>query len=362
MRPLSIILLSVVLGSLGVITPILGQPSATFSGNIVAPSSGGPVACDVGPNAPAVPTPANDIGFTACALNADFTNAAFFPASKNWLNGCGGGTGGVWEIVWGTAFGAGTTNCARIDIENDPSISKNVLHIQFQPGDITPSSLGGNVQWSLSFPNLGAGSTMLPQAWYVEMLFRFSPTGLQGGIPAGPMDFWQNGAGGGPSHYVEVDFFEQASGIPGRGVGGLLQWSNGSNPGSSNSGEVIDLHNYSGYLKYQVLHTNDGTLIFQECFWANDAPLNATGGGAGGGVNNNCIELGWNAGTAGCNATCLANEVFADVHKFFLDLWVGPGNVSSIPNAIDMYIQNIRIFACPGYRNLGTTCQGTLHP
>ena len=332
-----------------------GSPSADLSVQVVP--SGAGIACDVGPNyAGSVPAPAQAAGFTHCALNADFTSAAF-SNPNTWLAECGAGptsNSTYFRLIFADQVHGAVTPapCNRALMINDNGVT--VLDPQVRPSDFTnnsytylavdwPSSEWGAV--GLSGPGLPAGGpngTGLPDTQYVEIVFRTPPSSWQGFTgDSSVMDFWLdecNGCGGiGNNGYTstqppepEIDFFETHSAYFSNGQMRLVGF--GTCPTDGSSCANADVYNYH---TYGFLTTSDGVTNLSQCLYIDN-------------VLSNCSQR---------------SDYTRYTHGKVLAWWLSPascfGNGFGCLNVnFDTYIKSIRLWECDQY--WGQNCFGPL--
>jgi hypothetical protein len=293
------------------------------------------------------PPPAVAAGFTTLVLNADFSLPAY-ANTATWIDGCGGPTSGTrWSYRLGT-FGAygNPPPCSRIIIETDPTVGKQVMHLQYFPTDnyITPGNV--NPIYFLNWPGLAFGPDgFLPVELYIEMTFRITPasfaTTMFGGVPN------IIGASVFPSppesaNNIEPDQFEvfvlSAPHMASYGNGDPETCNNALCPGSFNSDQLFtDLS--SGYVTLAELFTSDGT-SYAKCYYINGVRVTQAGGG--GEPNINCLKF------------TLTHPLDATFHNYSNGIgWGGPDLVAG-----DIYIESIRIWACANWQT--SNCIGTL--
>jgi hypothetical protein len=312
-----------------------GTPSAPFSDQVVPAGPPSGTKCDYGPNySGSIPAPAQAAGFTTCALNADFSNP-FFSTISSWLGNCGGGTA-LWQFYWDVRFGT-PGDCARVDMETDASIGKQVLHLQEQPGDVA----NNNLAFALDFPGWASATQhqiMFPPEQYFEITFRFTPASLtEGGAPAGPLDIYMNGWTNGCCG-TENDYIEYTGGNPHWG-GGQIVWAGNALYYAPLISISMD---FSQYHTLGILVTSDGTTTNAKCAWVDGVPQGC--------------DLVRPATVTGCDASCVSAN-FAQ-HGGIVAVWVGQGNANRGPNNVDMYITSERVFTCAGYKSASTYCFG----
>ena len=195
-----------------------GNPSADLSTQIVpaAPPPGAGIACDQGPNAAAVPAPAQAAGFTKCLLNADFTSAAYANPA-NWLQECGyGGSGSntTFRLIENDAVHSQVRSapCNRAEMTTD--LGSQVLLLELFQNDFANNSFDIlELDWPTDAytGRMGPNNAGLQHAQYAEVTFRIPQSSAQesGGRQFLPYAFWYNlspGLVGGT--VTEVDFFE----------------------------------------------------------------------------------------------------------------------------------------------------------
>lgn len=93
--------------------------SGSAEAQSVGDSGGGPgVACDIGPNAPAIPAEAQAAGFTHCAANWDFSQPLYATLS-NWFDCDGGNPNVLWHSGSAGVFFSPPCNSRSIHQIND---------------------------------------------------------------------------------------------------------------------------------------------------------------------------------------------------------------------------------------------------
>lgn len=96
-------------------------------------TGGGALACDIGPDAPAIPAPATAGGFTHCAANADFTtsttdaNGINFSNVATFIDECGATTPWRWYL---RSFSYSLPCSGRAAIVTDTGVTPNTQALQ----------------------------------------------------------------------------------------------------------------------------------------------------------------------------------------------------------------------------------------
>ncbi len=349
-----------------------GDPSADLSIQVVPASPPGSIACDQGPNAAAIPAPAQKAGYTHCLLNADFTSAAYANPA-NWLAECGASAGSL-NAVWHLLGNHSTQNgqgaaifelpCNRAIMTNDNGTQ--VFDMRMLTTD--PTSANFNIMvldWpGNEFSSNGGGPnhTGLQHNMYSQITYRITPGSLAqfypGQVPGNfflPMAWWYTSCGnfGCPipqgRSFVEVDFFELfASTCTVNGGTG-----NDCTPGfntAGNPGTIWTTLNMSGYNTEGHLYTSSNGINFSACVFNNSDIATATPSGGG------CASGAWpNTDIKDGVATIWINDTCG-----FKDRNGNPDNYppGCLVNNVDIYFKNIQIWGCPDYWN--SICNGTV--
>ena len=337
-----------------------GDPSANLSIQIVpaAPSPappplGGGIACDQGPNAAAIPAPAQAAGFTRCLLNADFTSAAYANPA-NWLAECGYGGSAA-----GTTFRLIENDVVHSHVQSAPcnravmttDLGSQVLLLELFQNDFANNSFDIlELDWPTSAytsPWGGPNGTGLQHAQYAEVTFRMPQASAQesGGKQFLPYAFWYNGGQPPPGTFTEVDFFEIFSNLC--GING------GQAAGTCNLAVNTNLAGYSNptpnvpvgpaYTQTGFLTTTNNGINFGFCMYTN------------GGIVTSSATL-----CAG-PAPLYASDGNVDPRHGLLESWLNNdcgGIPGCNPNTIQVYIKSIKLFGCPNYWN--GICTGTV--
>ena len=332
-----------------------GSPNADLSVQVMP--SGGGIACDVGPNyAGSVPAPAQAAGFTHCALNADFTtnttdsHGVNFSNINTWLYECGGSGAVTWNnttfhsyyndggnghvpavgpLSCGTGTTLGTDGGSQVAQLQWPASANLWAYVLDWP----------NCEWCN--PAGGPNGTGLPQAFYVETLFRTAPASWAiTGDSGAPMDWWQDNncsSGGCPGGYVgqEIDFGETHS-----------SWYNGTTAQfyqSAGGQQVNFTFNPNVYNTWGTLITQDGAGNTSVCTYINGVRVTDVHS-----ANNGCTQQ------SGYDTT-------VSTRNRNIAMWYGFNTCfgsCTPPSLATLYIKDIRIFACSGYWS--SSCFGNL--
>src|SRR5215472_4964410 len=321
----------------------------------------------------AIPAPAQAAGFTQLVMNADFSNTTFFPNIAAFVTPCGGpSTNPTWHLAHWGAFPNGPADvtagecAALIDIENDPTIGKNVLHEHY---DHTRAAAGADANGAilvLTFPAIPFTSDhglYFPVMEYTEITFRQSAGGLtQPAIPASCnpptitvcsvllQDFWFNGAN---DQQFESDSTETSV-----NSATTTSWGMGSD-GPIFSADILQYHTIATLFTSAA---GASPTDIEQCTFLDGV---AVGNGA-----------------AGCSIParrCPSNQSpcpeYSTHSRYFMS-WFGldtqyfaapPGQTIIVPpggaavtNDEDTYIQSIRVWTCPGGWGTTNPCFGTL--
>jgi hypothetical protein len=276
-------------------------------------------------------------GMTTQVQNLDFSQVA-----SNWVStsvdGCGGPTSGNRWVYryWYQGLGP----CNQLSIENDPTINKQVLHTSYTTaGGQAASQLG--LYWPDTNNNSVVGDWM-PIGFYMEVTFRVS-TATMSQNSSNPFvvnnyvlgnvnhDVWQ----------IEPDNLEVQSNSFGGGtwiVGdSLLEYQNGSivHGGGPTDAERSDP---TVYHTYGTLYTTDGNAVIAKCVYIDGVEQTA------------CTVDTLNTGQGRPAQSLLRHDILLGFH------W-GEQPGATLTNQVDMYVQSIKIWLCPG--SLNTTVQCT---
>jgi hypothetical protein len=285
---------------------------------------------------PTPPPPAAAAGFTAAAVNADFSQAQYTNLA-NWLYQCGGPAlpGWSWTVQYNPNTGA---PCANIDLENDPSIGKQVLHLN-QPVPNGPISV-----LAYPYPIIFSNNNAFPVTMYFQFTFRFASAGLTQGNSYPNIAGAEFTVGPNHSHWIEPDIFElQPNTNTGSGWiygDGSTEYACGGGSGFCNAitdpPSVNARADVTVYHTLGILFTSDGISQYWKCNY-----LDGSG--------------------YGCNQLPLsfASIDFA-VHDETLGLGIGYGNGVQLTAPVDLYIQNIQVWVCPGSFETSNQCFGTV--
>jgi hypothetical protein len=340
-------------------------PSVPFSDQVVPARPDPSIACDVGPNAPSIPTLAQRANFTHCALNADFTQVGgYFATLSNYIDACGGPTGNTngWNgFSWRNwNQNIGPCDGTHIQIQSDPLGSGQVLRMTYPRADTDAYLTCSGNTWDpngcpnwiylLEYPQQG---NRLPYELYYKIVFYmpsssfttsgadtlpFVPLWLQSSSPnsisVAPINFeihsnmsFQDGDGCNTSNNLCGSGFAQNSvvGPAGNGAGtGTANWSSGYHTTEFliTSDEVSSI-NMCSYV--------DGQLAY--C-WVDTGANNIFGQGGNLVVGHNE----WAINMIG-RALCF-------------------GNQGCQLNDMNVYVKSIQLFSCANFRT--QTCPGPL--
>lgn len=325
------------------LAPVLaygGSPSTDLSVQIVPaastkpppplppPSSNG-IACDVGPNyTSSIPAAAQAAGYTHCAANYDFTNAAYSNMAT-WLD-CKGASPYQWSFAYG--------NCAHVFMATDGG--SQVLDLEWQPSDYgqyTSTSIQTTGPNNDGNPADFVFST--PAGKYIEVTARMSSASAS--VCPNPCILsdawaWQGGGAGIEWDFIEIYGPTSNVGTSGGGFGG---W-NGISANHSGLWNVGHLSGYDPtvYHTYGVRAATDGagptgTQSIAWCLYLDGTMINQQSGGS----TYQCASGGWSpANTA--------------IDRDALILTVGPqGSSANYTGNADFYVQSFRVWECPGY-------------
>jgi hypothetical protein len=194
------------------LTAALLAPSLAYGQN---PSADLPVQVVSAGSDPTVPAPAVAAGFTDHVLSADFSQSSYSDITT-WVNGCGASSTPPfwWFGYWGESGQQPHQGapCSRIIMENDPSIGKQVLHLQYLSSDSAVGSNPNNQILTLTWPAPpfnGPPVNYLPIEYYMEITFRQSEAGLTQSHQINNQRFYLGPSGfNSPSCYFGPDNFE----------------------------------------------------------------------------------------------------------------------------------------------------------
>jgi hypothetical protein len=268
------------------------NPSASFSDQVV-PAGSDPIACDFGPNAPSLPAPANEAGFTHCLMNADFTssttdgNGINYSNTATYVKECGASptsrNNTIWDLSW---FNANTYGynynlpcTGHLEIVTDPITSTQALEMSYLTTDYNnfTSAGGANhdnytaVHWPQPYAPSGcaAGPSCkgLYHTYYIQVAMRLAAS--VGSYPGGNImnSFWDEQCCFGEPDQ-EVDYFEIQPAYDSQycASGGVAVHTNFSpSGGSSPAFWCIPVDN--NYHTIGVLMTSDGTTTLATCVY-----------------------------------------------------------------------------------------------
>jgi hypothetical protein len=335
------------------------NPSANLSINVVPGSA---IACDQGPNISSIPAPAQEAGFTHCALNADFTDHSGATGGggwvmnnpQTWLNQCKGtSTWGLFWLMWiagtGTNGDAGGAPCNRVQMVTDGTIQ--VLNFQFAPNDtVTGSHNGLGLYWPLCGNSCLSQRPAMPVAYYEEITYR-----LAGGVSQAQTRIIDSSDensvfDNGPqqsSGFLDMVWIEALS----NNAQSATSFDNYSNCCGKSTAGGFWTPAVASYHTYANLTTTDGTTL-SSCLYVDGAGLNYASSVDWGGTY--CSN--WaNFGTSEINDH--DRRFWKFIGDFELVNNAVPGDLSNI---VSIYIKSIRIFTCANYKGAGNNCVGPL--
>jgi len=330
------------------VTAVANIPPGPYTPNLFATQNGTQIRQSVPitvPNSGAVPAPAVAAGFTQQVINADFSQPAYSNIAT-WVDGCGGPTtGDRWVYRWWYTGTAGP--CDHIIMEPDPTIGgKQVMHIRFLVSD--GSSPASNL--SLSFPDAFNvnNNNHFPMGLYVEITFRIAAASLvsQPGVFA----IWSPYMIGGPGYVflweaddIEVQPNSASGGTWIYGDGGI-EWDYTQPAGMQAIGGIgaplsTLRDDETVYHTYGMLWTTDTTSQIWKCQY---------------------LDGGVTTGTAtACGGNNPAHPVILTHHDQNLVLnWGGAPTGGAVTSNVDIYIQSVTAWVCPGGFGTSTQCTG----
>ena len=336
-----------------------GDPSADLPVQVVP--SGGGIACDVGPNAPPVPAPAQAAGFTHCALNMDFTTSAVDGNGVNWQNPntwlaeCNGSLP-VNNTYFRLTFNDSTHGqvprapCNRAFIINDNGTT--VFDLRLLASDYTNNSYdtiafewpttswGGNgISGQCCLPGGGPLGNGMFTPKMIEFTIRVPSStfaNLTPGSDSGLLDFWQDqcnacGLGyntDGSAPEPEIDYFETHASTF---TGSTIQVNSFQTcPGGSFSSACASL-DILNYHTYGLLDTSDGVNGRGGCFYID-------------GAKSNCS-------TDVSDFTRWTNGKLISMWNTAANCYGGVKGSCLTSGSADIYIKSVRVWTCSNYWN-----------
>lgn len=309
-----------------------GTPSATLPGQIASAGSD-----------PAVPAGAAAAGFTTLALNADFSQSTYSNIAT-WVDGCGGPTSGNrWVYRWWNNNGVGP--CGDLIMETDPTIGKQVLHLQYLPAYNAPGTNTSQQILVLSWPQIPFFDKVnyFPVEFYTEITYRMTAASLTQAHEVNNMSNYMV-SGGLPSYsIIEPDFFEVIANSLGNGNGRGWLYGDGVLQEGLGLMQNYPYHlaaDLTAYHTIGTLFTSDGNSIYYKCYYLDGTKLGCW------------LALPSNAPT-----------VFAWHRYIFAMGWGTDSNNlanGTIINNMDIYVQSIRVWVCPNSFGTSTECAGTV--
>jgi hypothetical protein len=237
------------------------NPSANLSVQIVPPQSA---------PTPAVPTAAQNAGFTTLAANFDFSQP-FYASQSNWLD-CGN-TGGPQTWHSGEPGIPSGLPCNVFQGADPVTGDTTMIFTYLQSYDGSGDGLAHNVSMQTTANNGGAGSLTFPNM-YLEVVSRmdgiFSGGTFGSGVAeavwtwatnSGPIeiDVWENSVCCGPNGISNGNADNWANKAPSG-----IRWANYSNNNLPAGYKITDYH------KYGALLTSDGQTKTFVCLFVDD--------------------------------------------------------------------------------------------
>jgi hypothetical protein len=303
-----------------------GNPSADLSGQVVPAGSG-----------PAVPAPAQALGFTTLAFSTDFTQT--LPAG--WLNCNFDQTPAQWYFGYdaGDPYAADQLPCSQVSQKTDPVYGNMALDMDYPASASGTGTYGKNVLniQSANFDSSGNWvGTFIPHG-YFEIVYRYVPPTGHSFSPFSPeAAFWLAAGLKGDSAY-ELDVTEMWQD---RGTmnGNIIDWTGGVNILQTFAIPYSSI-NIQQYHKYAALVTGMGNGTTEAaCAFVDDV-------------------------FQGCNST--NSGVIFNPHYFMMSNSVGcseqgdsscaPGNSFTDPH---VWVKTVRVWSCSGW-NTGSLCPTT---
>jgi hypothetical protein len=314
----------------------------------VAVGGGGSVACDSGPNINSTPTPAQNAGFTHCALNADFTSATYSnPAT--FVDNCGATTQFRW--YWDQNLSATPMNCSDITMVPDGALSQ-VLLLTLPVAEYQAGLNGGAHGGMLDFPGVSYDASLpcnapcFPNEVYIQYTYRTSAVSWDQAGAGGNahMDTFWVGRGIRPdgtytaNQWAEFDFAETTgngrSASPNFGGGDGGECASGANCGYI-TWFTMDLTQYH---TLGILVTSDGSTSYYKCTFL-DGTLLSGGGGPYLNSPTACSNL-LNAYTDPTVYSQHDNAIAFQMNSF--------GEPPT--QALQYWIKNVQIWECAGWK------------
>lgn len=327
------------------LAPVLayaGSPSTELSVQIVPAASPTPspsptpppsngIACDIGPNyTGSIPAAAQAAGFTHCAANYDFTNAAYSnPAT--WLD-CKGASNPQWTLPYG--------NCGHIFMTSDGGTQ--VLDLEWTPSDYgTSTSTSIQTSGAGNDSNISHALLSVPAGKYIEVVARSSAVSesvCSSGCILNDAWTWPGNGNAG----IEWDFIEMY-GPSGNTVTSGMGFGGWNGISSSHSG-LWNVGHVSGY-DPTIYHTygvrvatdgvNNGNIA--ACIYLDGSLIDQRQGGS----TYQCANGSWSPAST-------------QPGRNFLVLTVGPqGTAPNYTGNADYYVQSYRVWECPSYTPTG---------
>lgn len=316
-------------------TGLGGSPKANVV-SVAVNSSGGTIACDIGPPyTGSIPVPAQNAGFTHCVANWDFTQTQSWTDTvgthqwsnlSSWLDCAGAGSNTILYAVQ-------NTTCSDISIvTNDPSLSgTQVLKAIYTPSDTN----GATYLWSDSnfgYPNSPGLRTH--EGFYTDEVWRATSdsfnTCASGHANCSQYIYWffQINASCNPNcSDLEVDVNEVFGGPSGLSFAAAHSVSPNT--------ELIDFGTISGYDRTQyntvgmlTTVTNGGSPNYEACAVLNNVSRNS-------------------CGTGSISQTAISTTTL----EYYVNQ-VGPycsGSGCSPTSNVTQYTQRATIWSCAGY-------------
>lgn len=329
-------------------TPGAGEVGSPFTQavTVTCNPSGGGVACNVGPNAPSVPAPAQAASFTTCAANYDFTNNTNFTDNghtyswgtlSTWLD-CAGSSNPLWTIY------SNNNNC-HVHYVSDGAVPQ-VLDIYFDPSaDFSSLTTTVTMQTSGSGNNSNLSQALftVPNARYVEFVVR-TETNTQTNACNGceTNNTWSWGGNGNPN-FIEWDYLEMYQSVVANGGighpwdGATLNLNNLREPGMQSGYDPTQYHTYG----FRIANDTSGNVSV--CNYLDGTILDSTLQGAP-----------YKCATGSYTPVPLGRSIMV--------LSSGPNVATNYTVTGHFYIQWLRVWECSGYATgecYNTTAQVT---
>jgi hypothetical protein len=340
------------------------NPSADLTVQVVPGPPPPGIACAIGPNYTGpIPAGAQAAGYTTCAANYDFTNAAYSNVSS-WLRCPDDGTPGYqWYYTYFSAF-----DCANVVMVTDGGTQ--TLQISFTTDLFTAGEKQLQLETQAERGALPRVGTSFPAGLYVESVWRY-PASTFANAPAntpallaGAPFMWCNNCsiGGASTPFVEIDPNEQysnagsttidATSFVGYTNFGTGEWNFGgagnhlgligSGPRSSN----VAGWDPTVYHTYSLRWTQNTSGNFAGCVYFDNTQLSPSSGGGPG-----CQTGTYQGG--GSDPSITARYAF---HSW--TGWAQPNTVPTPTGPAVVLFRRMTVFTCATWQTTG--CTGTI--